>query len=214
MYTTLKTTFPHSIITTNNSGLAIFSRLPFEKLPAAFKGDSIDIDGNVPGDTTDGEGRHSHVAFVKFEESCLPDTLAPKGALLARVTAPGGERRRYNLMVSHTQSDDVTEVFEVPVCSPAQVEEVRRTQFVQMAGILRDSGTVQSNSFAEQTVIGGDLNVQGWTRAFEGPGTVESPSPAMRSAEYGRSLWGGGAFDGLPFYDAWRLTSAEDDGAT
>jgi len=204
------------VLSTNeDSGLAIFSRIPFSALDTPIPADSVYYHFSATSSFGDIECPSTctpYFAFAGYPDSTCAegDCKADKGVALVRVERGG---RKYNIAFTHLQADYPAEGTAYPSLRKSQLVQVRRllTHFVPSAFVDRN----------QEVVVVGDLNVEGWigAPAFEGS-TAAAPNPRMLASEYGTGIWsqlGSPSSDpaaGLPFYDAWRTTSPEDHGQT
>lgn len=129
--------------------------------------------------------------------------MAAKGWGLVRILGPGTP---LNVGFTHLQADYPEK--DPPVFYP----DVRAKQLKAIKKLLADRVGPEQ---AGDTILVGDLNIDGLASNFREPGspaTAANPNPKMMDSEYGKSIFG--QVDGLPFYDVWRTTSPQDDGQT
>jgi endonuclease/exonuclease/phosphatase family metal-dependent hydrolase len=149
--------------TFEDSGLMLFSKLPFEMIPIPedFR-NKLDAQGlhlppSIPAST-----------FEVYSESAGEDAFAAKGVLYARLLRPDG--RPLHLLTSHTQADSTADV--------EAHKGTRRQQFEQAFNLLaRMAGDVRES----EVLFCGDLNVDGmkhaagyrqeWSDRFDTPGS-------------------------------------------
>lgn len=141
-----------------DSGLMLFSRLPFDEMPTP-----PDLLGWVPTPTVPA------IAFVPYIFATSDDAAAAKGVLYARLLRDSG--KPLHLLTSHTQADSTAGVEEHKV--------VRRAQFQQAYDLL---GTIVGDVGEAEVLLVGDLNVDGmahrdsgyrqeWRELFDTPGS-------------------------------------------
>jgi endonuclease/exonuclease/phosphatase family metal-dependent hydrolase len=140
-----------------DSGLMLFSRLPFDTVPppAGFEGL---LSGDFPV-----------VAYAPYAYGADSDAFAAKGVVYARLLRPGGDP--LHLLMSHTQADPTAEI--------GKFSHIRARQFEQVAELA--STMAGGWPFAEEMLFCGDLNVNGmrdpngarpeWRDLFDTPGS-------------------------------------------
>ena len=183
------------------SGLLVLSRLPF--VEANYENPGVPwqqgtvslVAPAVYKQAVADRGYEHFFRFEEFRSGNRPDSYAAKGALMFHVESGG---RRYNIVATHMQSG----------ASSSDVA-IRDEQFVDLGNLIRGRINVDLD---EETIIGGDLNVDavnaGWPIQLDS----SSPSSQFLSSEYRQTIWGG--MDGEPFFDTWRTTSQKDRGIT
>ncbi|WP_256754157.1 endonuclease/exonuclease/phosphatase family protein [Mesorhizobium sp. Mes31] len=139
-----------------DSGLMIFSRIPFDGIP-------------VPAELQDivGQDKIPIVAFVEYEDSVWDDSAASKGVLYAKLVQDG---KAFHLLNSHTQADATDNV--------EAHKDIRRKQLNQAFDLIK---TMTGNVEDAEILMCGDLNIDGmshpttgfrqeWTERFNTPG--------------------------------------------
>ena len=203
----LKGTFPHYVsylgddaVGSQDSGLMLFSRFPFEPLPVAtYKAESDDVDARngAMGDWKD-------VAFIEYDADVFPDNWAAKGIAFVRIKNTN-TNRIYNIAFTHMQAsypedeDDLSE-WKEPI-------DARGKQLNDVQKIIQ--GTLTSGQFMrEATFLLGDLNIDG----------------DLADANLGGNAWGQpnlyewverfntpGRFFSTSMIDAWAFEQSPDD---
>ena len=143
-----------------DSGLMIFSRLPFVEDP--IPPDLVPVLQEMGVSLTS----IPRVAFVPYEEATEADAFAAKGVVYAAFRRPDGET--LHLLASHTQADPLTDI--------GKNATVRHKQLDQVLDLL---GKFASTS--EEVLFCGDLNIYGthdqggprqeWKGLFATPGS-------------------------------------------
>lgn len=199
-YDELKADFPYVIYQANSrgldlsdSGLMAFSRYPF--VMANRDANSLPLNNGYarllgPGPNQPGDSDR-YVRFLVFDQSCNTDQFAAKGVALFHIEPPGG---RVDVAISHTNAGPES-------CAV----DARKRQFDIIRTLINDR--VRSD-IPSQTLVVGDLNVDGWSP--ERDGSAEHPASSL--VEYKDTVWG--SLNPLPFFDAWRTTSPRDEGVT
>lgn len=155
----LKGTFPHYVeylgddaVGSEDSGLMLFSRYPFEPLEReTHLAEADDVDASNAG--TDWK----QVAFIEYDADVFPDNWAAKGVGLVRIRNPF-TNRVYNVAFTHMQAsypedeEDLDEWKEPIDARASQLNDIRR--------ILEESLNAGQLS-REDTFVVGDLNIDG-----------------------------------------------------
>ncbi len=135
-----------------DSGLMLFSRYPFEPLPNDIhKAESDDVDARNNGDDW------KEVAFIEYDDDVFPDNWAAKGVGFVRIRNPH-TKRIYNVAFTHMQAsypedeEDQEEWLE-PI-------NARIGQFNDIKRIIEESLHVGQFNH-EDIFILGDFNVDG-----------------------------------------------------
>ncbi len=132
-----------------DSGLMLFSRLPFEPLPRPTRLQTTGARASVDGGNT----AWTEVAFLEFDACADVDCLAGKGVGYVRVQLGG---RPLNVFFTHMQAsyrrDDVRERL--------RKIRVRGRQLAQVSRLIR-AVLGQRRAGSENVVVLGDFNVEG-----------------------------------------------------
>jgi hypothetical protein len=170
--------YPHYVayigddaVGSEDSGLMLFSRFPFEPLPLqthrADPGNLVAHNGTV--------APWKDVAFIEYEAHRFPDNWAAKGVAFVRIRNPG-TGRIYNVAFTHMQAsypeDEQALLNGSPPLVPAGLGpqlagaewlgpiEVRRRQMEDIRRIIVESLTPQQLE-SEDIFVLGDLNIDG-----------------------------------------------------
>lgn len=183
----LKGTFPHFVeylgddaVGSEDSGLMLFSRYPFEPLvKQTHLAEPDDVDAQSGG------ADWKQVAFIEYDADVFPDNWAAKGVGLVRIRNPFTQRI-YNVAFTHMQAsypedEEDLEDWKEPI-------DARTAQLADIQRILEESlDTGQLTR--EEIFILGDLNIDGdlrdpdlggnaccepnlyeWAKSFDKPG--------------------------------------------
>jgi hypothetical protein len=202
----LKGTFPHYVaylgddaVGSQDSGLMLFSRYPFEALPrATHKADP----GNLVARS--GGVDWKEVGFIEYDEDVFPDNWAAKGVAFVRIRNPHTSRV-YNVAFTHMQAsypedeDDLDEWKEPIDARQAQFEDVRR--------IIVDTLNPEQ-LLREDIFVLGDLNVDGDLRDPNlGAGVCCQPNLYEWVARFDTA----GSYFATSMFDAWAHEQSPDD---
>jgi len=135
-----------------DSGLMLFSRFPFEPLPdGVHRVEADDVEArNAGADWKD-------VGFIEYDDDVFPDNWAAKGAAFVRIRNPNTPSV-YNIAFTHMQAsypedeDDQEEWLE-PI-------DARTGQFRDLRAVIQES-LVAGQLTRENVFVLGDLNVDG-----------------------------------------------------
>lgn len=212
-YIVLKIEHSNAVDFEQDSGLMLFSKLPFADFPNPPSSSNAKVTTRRTGvGTEEWWGDTRFVPAQIYDETYCPsivtveDCYAAKGVGMVRVVQGG---RAYNLAFTHMQADMESGD------ARAETRAVRDRQLRQIRASLQAVGANLASSSAEETLVLGDLNAEGWIKhpTFGTPtGTVANPGPGMLAAEYGQGIWK--QLDKASFFDVWRTTSPEDEGIT
>jgi hypothetical protein len=196
----LSAAYPHSIsfidfsrTALQDSGLALFSKFPFEELTPVeplwrfnIKTTDSRVHNRPSTDPPSGPSAFSAIfdgiAFDAFQGS---DRHAEKGAGLVRLALPWN---KLNLVFTHMQADNIG--FE------AENRQIRAKQFAAIGGLLNHRLPAGAFGPRNVTMIVGDTNV---------------PGLDMKSDEY-KDVGGEPVIGNRTFIDGWRTTSRVDRG--
>lgn len=132
-----------------NSGLALFSRFPFEVLPDAAAHRAKKVRASNDG----GSSPWHDVAFVEFDQCLDTDCLAGKGAAYVRVRLPD---RPLNVFWTHMQANYPRD----DAARRRKKVAVRRAQLQQLRRLMEETLSPDRVS-REDVVILGDFNIDG-----------------------------------------------------
>ncbi|NOU29319.1 MAG: hypothetical protein HOO96_15565 [Polyangiaceae bacterium] len=201
-----------SIVGGEDSGLMLFSKLPFQTFPAVV-GDGIQTIVNYESNTANYTiSAANNIVPAQHLMGVGVDAGAWKSVAAVKVNQGG---RRYTIAFTHMQADPGPDDPLPP--SPGTIRNTRDAQLGQIKDFLAAAGAASTGD-KEDTLLVGDLNVQGWPGHSSfmppgaGPNSIPAPNAQMLASEYGVGVWGNIA--GLNFFDAWRTSSPEDTGIT
>ena len=143
-----------------DSGLMIFSRLPFATIPLSPEMKAI----VEPLGFTETEFPIVH--YIPYSDATSQDAMAAKGVVYARFVQDGGEP--LHLLASHTQADSTK--------NPGEHAGVRENQLNEVWGLIEQM--VGGAPFNEEVVFCGDLNIDGCFhgKSIIGPDAVSDQS--------------------------------------
>lgn len=127
-----------------DSGLMLFSKLPFVQIPLPDV--LADLDPSLPGSIP-------NVAFVPYEDAVGNDANAAKGVVFAQLQLP--DESPFNIMISHTQADPLDDV--------GKNAAVRKAQFSTAMALL--NSCLNGDTRDQEILFCGDFNVQGMADA-------------------------------------------------
>ncbi|MCA9772569.1 MAG: endonuclease/exonuclease/phosphatase family protein, partial [Myxococcales bacterium] len=186
---------------TEDSGLMLFSRFPFQHLPqTSHRAEADDVEARNFG------ANWKDVAFIEYDHDVFPDNWAAKGCGFARIKN-SDSKRVYNVAFTHMQAsypedeDDQSEWLE-PI-------QARSGQLQQIETMLK--GTLLAHQFGREDVfLLGDMNIDG-----------DLADPNLGTAGYDRpNLWEwtvafnnttlGGFFTDV-LHDTWAFEQSRQD---
>ncbi|MEJ2238294.1 MAG: endonuclease/exonuclease/phosphatase family protein [Gemmatimonadales bacterium] len=181
-----------------DSGLMLFSKLPFDPLPSPSPFEHPNLLASESGLASD----WSHVWFVEYDECCSSDCLAGKGAayVLARLNG-----RPFHIFFTHMQAKYDFHNEEMQ----RRTRGIRTAQLRQMIGLMQHvlSGNRAST---ENVMILGDFNVDGLRSGAEtGPDGGSSGSEWSETLGTLNKLFPNGVSDVWDCHTPW-----EDPGHT
>ena len=202
----LKGTFPHYVeylgddaVGSEDSGLMLFSRYPFEALSRdTHKAEPDDVDAVSAG------ADWKEVAYIEYDADVFTDNWAAKGVALVRIRNPFTQRV-YNVAFTHMQAsypedEEDLEDWKEPIDARAsQLDDVRR--------IIEDSLN-QGAIGREDTFVLGDLNIDGDLRDAD-LGDTACCQPNLY--EWAERFDDSGGFFTDVMKDAWFTEQSADD---
>ena len=202
----LKGTFPHYVeylgddaVGSEDSGLMLFSRYPFEPLVIdTHKAEADDVDAASAGVDW------KEVGFIEYDADVFPDNWAAKGVALVRIRNPYSNRI-YNVAFTHMQAsypedEEDLEDWKEPINARAsQLGDIRR--------ILEESlNTGQLGR--EDTFVMGDMNIDG---DLTDPNLGGSACCQPNLFEWAERFDSTGSFFTDTMKDAWANEQSPDD---
>jgi hypothetical protein len=169
-----------------DSGLAIFSKWPFEKLPPMVSGDEDWLD---QGYTAKSDGKKwKHLAFRSFEDEKKIDSWAGKGIAYVVVRHPQGHSR-YHIFFTHLNDDLGTDELD----DVKKDKKLHDSQLGEIAEFMEYFITPEIFS-KENVFLLGDFNIDGNPRNFHFVADSAAPDPKAEAAavEEGKlllSIW-------------------------
>jgi Endonuclease/Exonuclease/phosphatase family len=161
-----------------DSGLMLFSRLPFATFPVTEQM------GSVLSPIGFTETQFPIVSFVPYKDGADDDALAAKGVLYARFVREDGSP--LHLFAAHTQSDPTRDV--------GKNAGVRDGQFAQIWELVEQM--VGEPPFQEEIVFCGDFNVDGaFHKKMTDPDSVSAEwrnrfaTPASKFTDFLHDVW-------------------------
>ena len=136
-----------------DSGLMIFSRLPFATIPLSPEMKAI----VEPLGFTQAD--FPIIQYIPYADGASEDAMAAKGVVYARFIQENGEP--LHLLASHTQADSTK--------NPGEHADVRVKQFDEVWGLIERM--VGPAPFSEEVVFCGDFNIDG---RLHGPNIVNA----------------------------------------
>lgn len=181
-----------------DSGLMLFSRLPFVDLP----NDSHLADPDNVRARSNGAD-FKQVAYREFEAHSFGDGLAAKGVALVRVRNTATQRV-YNIAFTHMEAsypaDEITlSAWQIP-------QDIREDQIAEIREVMVD--TLGPFFTREETFLLGDLNIDGNLTAPT-PGPFECCKP--NRFEWEQRMNTPGTFLTDQLVDAWAFEQSPDD---
>jgi hypothetical protein len=160
---------------TDDSGLMLFSKFPFESMPAELaRPHALIPTGDNLSAESDGADWHD-VAFTTFQDCQSCDCLANKGAGLVRIRNPNSGRI-FNVVFTHLNTDSAT--------------AVRNNQLTQVRDML--TTVLGDRLTTEYVFMLGDLNING-----------DLASPERATSEWAGHFNTPGIFFSDAMDDAW-----------
>jgi hypothetical protein len=160
----LASQFPHNVAylgsrrwLREDSGLMLFSRLPFDRLPRATNHRALKSSASNDGGATP----WSEVAFLEFGDSADSDRLAAKGIAYVRATL---EERPLNVFFTHMQAS----YWRDGPRGRRHKVEVRRRQLAEIRQFVLDV-LGEERAHSENVIFVGDFNVEGDVRQRSAP---------------------------------------------
>ncbi|MCB8823321.1 endonuclease/exonuclease/phosphatase family protein [Microvirga rosea] len=155
-----------------DSGLMIFSRLPFQTTPIP---ETLEphFDAAMRAAFPNGIPK---VAFVPYEEAAFPDDLSCKGALYAGFFHDGN--RPIHIVTTHTQA--------APHDDPEKFKEIRKSQLQQVFNLI--SSQVDGFPGRAEVILCGDINIDGMQHTG-GPRSEWKERFATSGSSFTDELW-------------------------
>lgn len=154
-----------------DSGLMLFSKLPFDPLPAPHPFAHTKLRASSSGFTPD----WPHVWFVEYAECCSSDCLAGKGAAYARTRLDG---RPLHIFFTHMQAKYDFHDEEMQ----RRTRSIRAAQLSQMKRLIQHALS-EGKAATENVLILGDFNVDGMRS-----GAAMSREPESSQDEWSETL--------------------------
>jgi endonuclease/exonuclease/phosphatase family metal-dependent hydrolase len=191
-----------------DSGLMVFSKLPFAALPNSDFA-AVDSESSLGDDSPD-------IAFTRFDSCTGIDCMASKGAMMVRLAHPSSGRI-LNLVATHFDAQEtqarVGQMLQIRgKCDSGQTSDPNLITTSLGMSLAPDAGLCRWTN-AEWLAITGDLNIpgQGAVRANVHPGTAGIAGVLPEWESHIGTPAANASSTGWALYDAWAETTSPGD---